>query len=77
MSFSFPNEGALRPGQKLKFPFMFKSMYAGIFSEIWLLATGPVLNQGRPFIVTLKGIATQDDIYEEDRDSVEVREKSY
>ena len=65
-------EGVLLPGNKLAFPFVFKSPNAGIFSETWLLQTGPVLCRGRPIIFTLKGVAFQDDLNKEKRDELEV-----
>ena len=67
--------GVLLPGEVLNFPFLFKSRNAGIFRERWLLATSPLLNQGKPIIITLKGVAWQDDIYRERRDEIEVKKK--
>lgn len=65
--------GVLLPGDELEFPFYFKSLKPGIFSEMWILATSPVLNKGRPLLVILKGVACQDDLFKERRDEIEVR----
>ena len=64
--------GVLLPGQRLEFPFIFKSPNAGIFVETWSLQTGPVLNRGRPITVTLKGVAFQDDLNINKREQLEV-----
>ncbi len=53
--------GVLPPGQKLTFPFAFKSRKAGIFSEMWLFQTAPVLCRGRQILFALKGVAFQED----------------
>lgn len=66
------DKGVLLPGEILDFPFNFKSRNPGIFSEMWLLATSPVLNQGIPLVVTLKGVAYQEDLYKSKRDEIEV-----
>ena len=65
--------GVLLPDQKLDFPFVFKSHNPGIFTEKWLLSTRPVLNQGRPLIITLNGVATREDVNKEKRDEIEVK----
>ena len=62
----------LLPGEELDFPFYFKSPNPGIFNEMWVLGTSPVLNRGRPLLVILKGVAFQHDLYEERRDQIEV-----
>ena len=64
--------GVLLPGQRIEFPFTFKSPNAGIFSETWSLQTGPVLNRGRPITVTLKGVAFQEDLNVQKREQLEV-----
>ena len=66
------NSGVLLPGERLEFPFVFKSPNAGIFSETWSLQTGPVLNRGRPVTVTLKGVAFQEDLNMHKREQLEV-----
>ncbi len=56
----------------MSFPFIFKSPNAGMFSEDWCLLTGPVLCGGREVIVTLKGVAFQEDVNAARREEVEV-----
>ena len=51
---------------------MFKSAKVGIFSETWLLCTGPVLAGGRPIFIVLRGIACQEDHHEEQRMKIDV-----
>ncbi|XP_062521856.1 MYCBP-associated protein-like isoform X2 [Corticium candelabrum] len=53
--------GVVLPGRSLDFPFMFKSPYAGIFSETWQLETRPVLCRGAPLLVTLRGVTRRED----------------
>lgn len=65
--------GVLLPGQFFSFPFMFKSAKAGIFSEKWLLCTGPLLAGGRPICISLKGTACQEDQHKEQRMKIDVR----
>ncbi|XP_033624300.1 MYCBP-associated protein-like isoform X2 [Asterias rubens] len=55
------SSGVLLPGESLKFPFVFKSPNAGIFSEMWQLDTRPVLCGGAALQVTLRGVALQED----------------
>lgn len=43
------------PGDTLKFPFIFKSPNAGIFTETWELMTRPTLCGGAPIRITLRG----------------------
>lgn len=69
---TYITSGALLPGQFFSFPFMFKSAKAGIFTEKWLLCTGPLLAGGRPISIVLKGIACQEDQHEEKRKKVDV-----
>lgn len=64
--------GVLLPGKEIQFPFYFKSPNPGIFSEMWVLATSPVMNKGRPVVVTLKGVAFQEDLYRKRREEIEV-----
>ncbi len=64
--------GVLLPGEKRSFPFLFKSDNPGIFSEQWKFITSPAVNEGRPVIVTLKGVAFQEDLYKERREQIEV-----
>ena len=69
---TFTPLGVLLPGQSFSFPFMFKSAKAGIFTEKWLLCTGPMLAGGRPICIVLKGIACQEDQYEKQRMEIDV-----
>ena len=64
--------GVLLPGQFFSFPFMFKSAKAGIFTEKWLLCTGPLLAGGRPLCIVLRGIAYQEDQHEKQRMDIDV-----
>ena len=64
--------GVLLPGQRLEFPFIFKSPNAGIFTETWLFQTGPVLCRGRQVVFTLRGIAFQEDLNRHKREELEV-----
>jgi len=64
--------GVVLPGEKMAFPFLFKSEKPGIFSEQWKFVTSPILNEGRPVIVNLKGVAFQEDIYKDRRVVLEV-----
>lgn len=47
--------GVILPGDTLKFPFVFKSPNAGIFTETWELMTRPTLCGGAPIRITLRG----------------------
>jgi hypothetical protein len=40
---------------------------------MWLLSTSPVLNRGTPLVVTLKGVASQEDLNKDRRDEIEVK----
>ena len=60
------------PGDKLHFPFIFKSELAGVFGENWRFDTRPTLNCGIPINVALRGVALQRDRYCDDRDRIEV-----
>ena len=71
---SAPPPGVLLPGQRLSFPYTFKSLSAGIFSETWALQTGPVLAKGRPLVITLRGVAFQEDLQAHRREEIEVGE---
>jgi len=64
--------GLLLPGDVIKFPFIFKSPNAGIFSEQWEFQTHPVVCGGAKLLVTLRGVALKQDKYEEQRNELEV-----
>ncbi|XP_072032494.1 MYCBP-associated protein-like isoform X2 [Amphiura filiformis] len=65
------SSGVLLPGESLKFPFVFKSPNAGIFSETWQLDTRPVLCGGAALQVTLRGVALQEDKNKKQRNEIE------
>ena len=60
------------PGDTMKFPFVFKSPGAGVFSEQWQLETHPVVCGGGALLVTLRGVALQEDKYKKQRTELEV-----
>lgn len=59
------------PGDKLSYPFIFKSTNPGMFSQQWFLETQPILNGGAAISVLLKGLALQDDLNAEKRAEIE------
>jgi hypothetical protein len=61
------SNGVLLPGDLLKFPFIFKSPNAGVFSELWEFQTHPVVCGGAKLLVTLRGVALKQDKYERHR----------
>ncbi|XP_019630587.1 PREDICTED: MYCBP-associated protein-like [Branchiostoma belcheri] len=61
------NSGVILPGDSMKYPFVFKSQNAGIFTELWELHTSPVLCGGAAIQITLRGVAIQDDVNKESR----------
>ncbi|XP_041376567.1 MYCBP-associated protein-like isoform X3 [Gigantopelta aegis] len=66
--FYFNNSsGVILPGETMKFPFVFKSPNAGVFTEQWKFETRPVIIGGADLIVTLRGVALQEDVYQPDR----------
>lgn len=69
--FFFPL-GVILPGDTMKFPFVFKSSNAGIFSEQWEFHTHPVVCGGAVLLVTLRGVALKQDKFEKQREDVEV-----
>ncbi len=56
----------------MKFPFVFKSPNAGVFSEQWELQTHPVVCGGAALLVTLRGVALQEDKFKKQRSELEV-----
>lgn len=65
--------GALLPGESLHFPFIFKSDKPGLFAEQWQLETTPVVCGGARLVVTLRGIAVQEDATAGKRTELEAR----
>ncbi|BFZ25781.1 hypothetical protein BsWGS_28820 [Bradybaena similaris] len=59
------------PGNTLKFPFIFKSTNAGVFTEQWKFETRPVLCGGAAIVVTLRGVALQRDKFKAQREELE------
>lgn len=57
----------------MKFPFVFKSPNAGVFHEQWQFETRPVVCGGAALLVTLRGIAFQEDKFVKQREQLEVR----
>ena len=57
----------------MKFPFVFKSPNAGVFHEQWQFETRPVVCGGAALLVTLRGIAFQEDKFERQRKQLEVQ----
>nr|KAG5685963.1 hypothetical protein BaRGS_021386 [Batillaria attramentaria] len=64
-------KGVVLPGETLRFPFVFKSECAGVFTEQWLLETRPVLCGGAALVLTLRGLALQEDKFEKKREELE------
>jgi hypothetical protein len=57
----------LKPGESKSFTFSFKSSKVGMFNEEWELMTEPLL-QSPLSLVSLCGIATQEDLLKSKRD---------
>lgn len=57
----------LKPGESKSFTFSFKSAKVGMFNEEWELLTEPLL-QTPLSLVSLSGIATQEDLKSKKRD---------
>ena len=64
--------GIILPGKQILVPFMFKSPNVGIYSQTWQLVTKPVLCGGKPVLITLKGIAFQEDLHQSKRKGIQV-----
>lgn len=71
--FVFFLSGVILPGDDVKFPFVFKSPNAGVFTEQWQLQTHPVVCGGAALVVTLRGTALQEDKFLKQRSELEVR----
>ena len=72
LSPNFTYTGVVLPGETMKFPFVFKSPNAGVFTEQWKFETRPRLCGGAALIVTLRGIALQEDKFKTEREELEV-----
>lgn len=64
--------GVILPGDTMCFPFVFKSQKAGVFREQWTFQTCPTLMGGAKLIVTLRGVALQEDKFSQQRDELEM-----
>ncbi|XP_059140041.1 MYCBP-associated protein-like isoform X2 [Physella acuta] len=63
--------GVILPGESFKFPFVFKSPTPGVYTEQWKFETRPSLCGGAALLVTLRGVAIQEDKYKEQREKLE------
>lgn len=59
------------PGDMLKVNFIFKSQKGGLFTEKWEFLTSPKLLSGASLILTLRGIAIQEDKFKKTRNMIE------
>lgn len=64
--------GVILPGETVRVPFVFKSPNAGVFTEQWFFETRPALCGGAALVVTLRGIAIQEDKFKVERQLLEV-----
>ncbi|XP_054988772.1 MYCBP-associated protein [Sorex araneus] len=70
--FYFDNrEGVILPEETKTFTFFFKSADAGIFRECWEFATHPILLGGALLLVNLHAISLTQDLFREDRISLQ------
>ncbi|CAH1789365.1 unnamed protein product [Owenia fusiformis] len=65
------SNGVILPGDTMKFPFVFKSPNSGVFTEQWQFETKPVVCGGAALMVTLRGVALQEDKFYEQRRELE------
>lgn len=68
------NPGVILPSEILRIPFVFKSERSGVYTEQWLMETRPVLCGGAELVLTLRGVALQEDTYQKQREELEVSE---
>lgn len=68
--FFYHKKGVILPGTAFDFPIIFKSANPGLFTELWTLATYPKL--AHPNIVTLQGLAIEEDTLAQKRNEIEV-----
>ncbi|XP_012658377.2 MYCBP-associated protein [Otolemur garnettii] len=70
--FYFNNrEGVILPGETKNFTFFFKSLTAGIFRESWEFGTHPILLGGALLQVNLHSVSLAQDIFRDERKSLE------
>lgn len=65
------DDGVILPGITSSLPFFFKSPNVGIFTETWELCTQPVLCGGEKIEIVLRGIATEEDWFENEREQID------
>ena len=63
------------PGDLLKIHVVFKSIKGGIFTEKWELITQPSLLNAASLVLTLRGVAIQEDKHKKNRAAIEVNIK--
>ena len=60
------------PGDLLKLHIVFKSTTGGIYTEKWQFVTHPTMLSGAMLLLTLRGVAIQEDKFQKRRISIEV-----
>ncbi len=60
------------PGDLLKLHIVFKSLKGGIYTEKWEFITHPPMLSGASLVLTLRGVAIQEDKFKKRRISIEV-----
>jgi len=65
------SDGRIMPGQTIELPILFKSVNSGLFNEVWQLETHPVLLGGSNIELVLRGMASKQDDFVEDRKKLE------
>ncbi|CAL1533076.1 unnamed protein product [Lymnaea stagnalis] len=63
--------GVILPGETIKFPYVFKSPTPGVYTEQWKMETRPILCGGAALLVTLRGVAVQEDKFKQQREKLE------
>ncbi|KAK6958793.1 MYCBP-associated protein-like isoform X1 [Biomphalaria glabrata] len=63
--------GVILPGEKVTFPFVFKSSEPGVYTEQWKLETRPTVCGGAALLITLRGIGILEDKFKEQREKLE------
>lgn len=64
------------PGDSLKMHIVFKSNIGGIFTEKWEFVTHPRLLSAASLVLTLRGVAVQEDKFKKNRILIEVIQKN-
>lgn len=59
------------PGECFKLHVVFKSLKGGIFTEKWEFLTQPALLSGASLVLTLRGVAVQEDKHKKNRALIE------